>query len=395
MPTAADLPADLYIVLSRVDFHCIWVSPAVLALLPNPPPVPAGGSMPAPGVLCDTAMDQVLALMPAPTAADQRRHLAAAQASLHSFGIVGMHDAGVLARERALYAEPGALSMRVYAMVECDVRNTFCAASKLASADGMLTVEAVKLYADGALGSWGAALLAPYADAPTNGTMLIDAAALAAVVGEWAAAGWVVCVHAIGDAANRAALDAVQAARPGRFRIEHAQIVAPADAARMRALGVTPSIQPTHATSDMYYAAARLGEERVAERAYRMQSFVRAGLRPVLGSDFPVEPPSVLRGIYAAVTRRDPNTGKGVDGGVEGWHSEEALSVREALEGFTRNVAAAAGMEGKAGVVKAGAWADWVVLSHQVLADGDVEWLRDGEVVMETRVAGRKVYQRG
>lgn len=401
MPSATDLPPDLYVILTRVDFHCIWVSPAVLALLPSPfPPSPPGGHIPSPGVFCDAAVDLILPFLPPPTEEDKTRHLASAQTSLHSFGIVGVHDAGVTQPDRELYsrlADTATLTLRIYAMVECRRRNTFCPAEswKVEREDGMLTVAAVKLFADGALGSWGAALIEPYSDAPaSNGTMLITPEELVIVTQNWRDAGWTVCIHAIGDAANRAALDAIEAAGASRagYRIEHAQIVAPEDQVRMGRLRVTPSIQPTHATSDMYYAEARLGEKRLRERAYRMKSLLP--MKPVLGSDFPVEPPSVLRGIYAAVTRRNPATGKGRDGGEEGWYQEETLSLREALGGFTRNVARAAGMGGKTGAVREGLWADWVVLGNRIDKGGSVEWLREEEAVRETWVAGKRVFVR-
>jgi len=237
-------------------------------------------------------------------------------------------------------------------------------------------------------------LLEPYSDDPTtNGTMIISPSALTTVTSQWARAGYTVCIHAIGDLANRAAISAISAASPSSagFRIEHAQIVHPDDHKLLWSLGITPSIQPTHATSDQFYALSRLGEERLRKRAYRMKSFLP--LKPVLGSDFPVEPPSVLAGIYAAVTRRDPKTGTSVGGG-NGWHTEEAITVGDALRGFTSNVAAAAGMP-KAGKIEAGAWADWVVLDRRLEESPQGwEWLRDETAVKETWVAGKRVFAR-
>jgi predicted amidohydrolase YtcJ len=228
--------------------------------------------------------------------------------------------------------------------------------------------------------------------------MLLSPALLSGLTTQWSIAGYQVCIHAIGDAANRAALDAISATPPNQlpfppFRIEHAQIISPEDQIRMKELGVVASIQPTHATSDQFYAEKRLGKKRLAERAYRMK-----GLLPrVLGSDFPVEPPAVLRGVYAAVTRRDPGTGKSVGDG-KGWYPEERLDIGEALRGFTRDVAFAAGMADRAGAVERGRWADWVVLSRRVVLDPaewrQWEWLRDEEVVKETWIAGRRRFLR-
>lgn len=418
MPSASDLPGDLYVLLYRVDVHCIWVSEPVLSLLPTfprPPVAPPGGTIPSPGVFCDNAMDLVLPFLPAPSAAQKREYVLTAQSSLHRYGIVGVHDAGVLATDRELYsrlASRGQLQLRINAMVECAVQNAFCPAeaAMIARPDGLLTVHSVKLFADGALGSWGAALLDPYSDdTTTSGTLLIEPAKLANVTRQWAEAGYQVCIHAIGDAANRAAIDAFAAAatttaangasssksKPS-FRIEHAQIVAPADQARMHTLGIVPSVQPTHATSDAAYALSRLGARRLRDSAYRMRSFLPLGL--VLGSDFPVEPPSVLAGIYAAVTRRDPRPGMDKQPDGKGWYTEEALTVKEALRGFTRGPAYAAGLP-KAGAIMAGTWADWVVLDRRLTdvgADGDggLEWMKSDTAVRETWLHGRRVYVR-
>ena len=153
MPSAADLPKDLYVALYRTDLHCVWVSPPVLALLPSPlPPSPPGGHIPTAGVFCDNAMDMLTPLMPPPTREQKRDFVLAAQDSLHGFGIVGVHDAGVVDDDRQLYSEMAdarELKVRLYVMVECRVRNSFCPdeAAKVARDDGMLTVAAVKLFA--------------------------------------------------------------------------------------------------------------------------------------------------------------------------------------------------------------------------------------------------------
>ena len=268
--------------------------------------------------------------------------------------------------------------------------------------------------ADGALGSWGSAMLEPYSDHPwTSGSLLINASALTDVTKAWAAAGYQVNIHAIGDLANRNAVDAFEAAlrqqcppddsdgdseeahlaacqAAHRFRIEHSQIIHPDDQRRIHALGLIPSIQPTHATSDMKYALSRLGPARLADSAYRMRSLL--GARPVLGSDFPVEPPDPFQGIYAALARRSPHTGLGPDGSAAAWHPEEALSLDEALWGFTGGAAYGAFMEDRAGVIQPGALADWVVLD-QAVEDMDVESFRDVKV-RETWVGGKRVFAR-
>ena len=248
-------------------------------------------------------------------------------------------------------------------------------------------------------------MIEPYSDRPDmSGSLLVNASTLTQVTKAWSAADYQVNIHAIGDLANRYAIDAMEAALrdlcPGedlaacqaqhRFRIEHAQIIHPDDQERIRAIGIIPSIQPTHATSDMKYAEDRLGPERTAQEAYRMRSLL--DLNPVLGSDCPVEPTDPFQGVFAAVARRSPHTGLGVGGCVDGWYADVALRLDAAMRGFTTGVAYGGFMEGKAGVIKEGAFADWVVLDEP-LEGMDVDALRMVRV-RETWVGGRLVYKR-
>ncbi|XDG04367.1 hypothetical protein ABKA04_003982 [Annulohypoxylon sp. FPYF3050] len=418
MPTADDLAADpklknLYIMLDRVDVHCIWVSQPVLDLLPESIPEVPGGQIvtdPGMGVFCDNAMDMVMDLWPKPDSEKKTQFVKSAMAKLNEVGLVGIHDAGVTPGNLNLYKELAGSddwTVRVYAMIECDERNTFCPheVEKFKSPDGFLTVNSVKLFADGALGSWGSALLEPYADRPdTSGTLLVNASELVYDTVAWSKEGFQVNIHAIGDLANRNAVDAIIVAlrllcpdedlslcqSRHRFRIEHSQIIHTDDQARIHAVGIIPSIQPTHATSDMAYAETRLGHERTAKEAYRMRSLL--DVSPVLGSDFPVEPPNPFQGIYAAVTRRNPHTGQGTDDSPRGWHTDEALSLNQAIHGFTYGPAHGAFMDGKAGVIKSGAFADWIVLDKPLEGMGieDLRFLK----VRETWVGGKKVYSR-
>ncbi|GAB1316256.1 hypothetical protein MFIFM68171_06466 [Madurella fahalii] len=421
MPTADMLEEDerlrgKYFMLDRVDVHCTWVSRAVLDLLPEDLPDVPGGEIvrtPGMGVFCDNAIDLVTALWPKPDKERKKRFVKSAMRELHKVGLVGMHDAGTMPKDIAMYEEMSRTedwTLRVYAMIECDERNTFCPekAVKVEREDGMLSVRSVKLFADGALGSWGSALIKPYTDRPdTSGSLLVNASTLTSLARSWATAGFQVNIHAIGDLANRLAIDALEAALKDlcpdetedlsacqsrhRFRIEHAQIIHPDDQERMHKIGIIPSIQPTHATSDMAYAERRLGEERTRTEAYRMRSLL--DISPVLGSDFPVEPPNPFEGMYAAVTRKNPHTGVGPPGYEGGWHVEEALNMAQALEGFTRGAARGAFLEGKAGVIKEGAFADWVVLDYDI-GEVDKEKLRHMKV-RETWVGGKMVYQTG
>jgi predicted amidohydrolase YtcJ len=248
-------------------------------------------------------------------------------------------------------------------------------------------------------------MIEPYSDHPwTSGSLLINATELSKVTKQWATAGYQVNIHAIGDLANRLAIDAMEESLrdlcPGRslsdcqserrFRIEHSQIIHTDDQARIHKIGIIPSIQPTHATSDMKYAELRLGQERTAKEAYRMRSVL--DVRPVLGSDFPVEPPDPFQGIFAAVARRSPHTGKGADGGLNGWYMQEALTLDEALNGFTKGPAYGSFMEDKAGSIRPGALADWVVLDKP-LEKMEIDELRDLKV-RETWVGGQRVYKR-
>ncbi|KAK3381287.1 amidohydrolase [Podospora didyma] len=430
MPTADMLESDerlkgRFFMLDRVDVHCTWVSQAVLDLLPDELPDVPGGEIirtPGMGVFCDNAMDIVMALWPKPSVARKKTFVTSAMRALHEVGLVGMHDAGVFPADIAMYDDLSRTedwTLRVYAMVECKERNTFCPkdAVKISHDDGMLTVRSVKLFADGALGSWGSAMIEPYSDRPdTSGSLLVNASTLTSLTHSWAAAGFQVNIHAIGDLANRYAIDAMESALQSvcsgsgslssqsqsssslaecqtarhRFRIEHSQIIHPDDQARMHALGIIPSIQPTHATSDMAYAELRLGAHRTAAEAYRMRSLL--DLYPVLGSDFPVEPPNPFEGLYAAVTRRNPHTGVGPPGYEDGWHTDEVLNLDRALEGFTKNVARGAFLEGKAGVIQEGAFADWIVLDEPLEKLG-IEELRRVKV-RETWVAGKQVFKR-
>jgi predicted amidohydrolase YtcJ len=254
------------------------------------------------------------------------------------------------------------------------------------------------------LGSWGSALIDSYTDQPgSTGSLLINGSTIKELTHVWSQAGFQVNIHAIGDLANRFVVDAFEAAyaelcpdksasecqQQHRFRIEHAQIIHLSDQARMFTMGIIPSIQPTHATSDMPFAEARLGTHRIASEAYRMRSFLSLG--PVLGSDFPVEPPDPLHGMYAAVTRRSPRTGKGKDGADEGWYMGEAINMTAALTGFTTATAYGAFLEGKTGVIQEGAWADWVVLDLPFdMGANDLLTTK----IKETWVGGRQVYRR-
>lgn len=248
-------------------------------------------------------------------------------------------------------------------------------------------------------------MIEPYSDKPsTSGSLLVNASTLTELAQTWASHDFQVNIHAIGDLANRLCINALTAAlfevcpneslascqSKRRFRIEHSQIIHLNDQIRMHDIGIIPSIQPTHATSDMAYAEDRLGADRTRTEAYRMKSL--RDIHPILGSDFPVEPANPFEGMFAAVARRSPRTGLGAGGSKEGWHMDEALTMEEALRGFTVNPARGAFLEGKAGVIQEGALADWIVLDKPFDAMS-VDELRSVKV-RETWVAGKQVYAR-
>jgi predicted amidohydrolase YtcJ len=258
--------------------------------------------------------------------------------------------------------------------------------------NGRLVVRSVKLYADGALGSRGAALIEPYDDDPGNRGLLVDGEErMRAVTRRAHAAGFQPCTHAIGDRGNQLTLDiyADVLAEDGdparsRFRIEHCQVVAPDDFQRFHDLGVIAAMQPTHATSDMYWAQERIGPERI-RGAYAWRHFLDIGVPLAFGSDFPVESANPLWGIYAAVTRRDH------DGWPEGgWYPKECLSVAEALRAFTAGAAFAGFAEDERGTLATGMDADLVVLDRDIF-EVEPAQLLDAAVQM-TVVGGDVVF---
>lgn len=407
-PTAAELDGAVAarpVWLHRVDWHAGWANSRALQLagITRDTPDPAGGKImrdaagEPTGVLVDAATQLIDAVLPQPTPADQRAALDAALAALAKAGLTSVHDAGIGVAQDALYrdyADHGKLTVRVYAMIG-DTTADFDALSAKGPmpsyARDLYSLQAVKLFADGALGSRGAALLAPYSDEPSSSGLLFQQdAVMLAKMDQAMRAGYQVNVHAIGDAANRQVLDAYallikkydNAAL--RHRIEHAQVVAPADIARFKSLGVLPSMQPTHATSDQNMAEQRVGPERI-KGAYAWRSFLAQGSKIACGSDFPVESPNPFQGIHAAVTRQD---GAGVPAG--GWHPEQAMTLREAFRCFTLDAAYAGHQEQVLGSLEPGKWADFIVTDQDLftMPAADIGQMR----VLQTWLAGRRVY---
>ena len=409
-PTRADLDAafpDRPVWLVRVDGHAAWANTAALRAAGldriRAAADPEGGQTlrdaagEPTGVFVDAAMDFVGSAVPPPSREVAERALTLALEETARYGLTGVHDAGVNRETVALYQayiDRGAFPLRLYAMIggRGATFDHFCAQGPVLGYGDRLTVRSVKFYMDGALGSRGAALLEPYHDDTQNvGLLFQSPEAFTADVRRALECGFQVNTHAIGDRANRVVLDAYEAAMQatgrtaGRHRVEHAQILALSDIPRFAALGVIASVQPTHATSDMYWAEDRVGPARIAG-AYAWRALLRSGARLALGSDFPVEQVNPLLGFYAAITRQDA---EGFPPGS--WQPGEVLTRDEALRGFTLDAAYAAFMEADAGSLTPGKYADFVLLSRDIMTIPASEIL-ETEVVA-TYVAGEAVYE--
>jgi len=389
------------IALSRVDRHALWVNSAALALadIDGDTPDPAGGQIvrdadgQPTGVLIDNAMQLVLGAFPSEAPAVIATHQSRALQDLARLGITGVHDAGVTADELTAYRSllaRAALPIRVYAMLRPD-NDALLAEGPHVDRSGMLAAQSVKISSDGALGSRGAALEEDYADEPGHrGLLLLEERVLAETMRRAARAGFQVNTHAIGDRANRLVLDVLEQMRTEdgdaglRHRVEHAQILAPADLERFAALGVIASVQPTHATSDKNMAGDRLGEERLAG-AYAWQSLLDSGARVAFGSDFPVEDPNPFYGLHAAVTRQDR---EGEPPG--GWLPAEKLDRTAALSLFTEGGAWAMHAEERLGRLLPGYAADFVLVRDDPFAVPAEDLWRNA--VLQTWTDGRLVF---
>ncbi len=389
--------------LTRVDGHAALLNARAMAALGIDASTrdPQGGRLlrdaagQPTGVLIDRAMG--LARLPDPTPADRQRQLAAAARHCVAFGLTTVTDMGIGAADYEAYdalRRGGRLPLRAALFVADDdalLARWFERGPEIDPA-ARITVRGVKMYADGALGSRGAALIEPYGDDPGNLGLLVSTGAhLEAVARQAVAHGFQVAIHAIGDRGGLVALDAMEGALGGprpelRFRLEHAQVLRQQDIERLARLGIIASMQPTHATSDMPWAQGRLGEARLAG-AYAWRKVLAAGGRLALGSDFPVESADPRLGIYAAVTRQDL---AGQPPG--GWLPGERLSREEALRGFTLDAAWSLFLEHEVGSLEVGKRADLVVFAADPMTVPAAEIPR--AAVDLTLVEGQVVYRR-
>ncbi len=407
-PTAADLDAavpDRAVWLERVDGHAGWANTAAMtaAKVTAASKSPEGGRIemaagkPS-GVFIDAAMSLVDKAKPKPLARDVDRALYLAQQKLLEQGITTIADMGTTIEEWQAYRRAGdkkQLAVRIISYGG-DIENMALIAGGEPTPwlyDDRLRMVGVKLYLDGALGSRGAWLKAPYSDAPgQKGLPLLTPAQLRNKMVRASMDKFQVAIHAIGDAANAEALSAIEDLSrdlPGerRWRIEHAQVIDPVDIPRFGQSKVIASMQPVHQTSDRLMAEARLGPERL-KGAYAWRSLSAAGARLAFGSDVPVESANPFAGLAAAISRTDAS---GQPFG--GWRPEEAVNRETALDGFTRTAAFAGFAEDRIGTLMPGMRADFLIVESDPMLAGPDEIRR--MVPLETWIGGYRYYKKG
>jgi len=405
---------DNPVVLGRIDGHALIANAKAMALagVTSKTPDPAGGRIvrdvagnPT-GVFVDNAKDLVERSVPKASRDEIRKALIAAVAELNRWGLTSAHDAGEGPEVTGIYEElarDGKLNVRSYVMLsDPDVSdsaswvksgNPFIARGpQSALYNGFLWTRSIKLYADGAMGSRGAALLAPYSDDPGNVGLLVSTPAHIEGTAEMALRkGFQVNVHAIGDRGNRIVLDAFESAlrkiprADHRFRIEHAQTISPSDIPRFAKLGVLPSMQSSHQTSDMGWIERRLGPERV-KGAYAWRSLLGTGTIIPNGTDAPVERVNPLITFHSAITRQNP-----MNEPAGGWYPDQRMTREEALRSMTIWPAYAAFQEKILGSLVAGKYADFVILDQDIMRIPESGIMKTR--VLGTYVGGRAVYQ--
>lgn len=401
------------VMLVRADGHASVVNTRALELagVTRDTPAPPGGALnkdargELTGMLIDAAQGLVGRHVPPPTEAEQDSAFVIGARKSAEWGWTQVQDAGGswedVGRMRRLFQQ-GLLKLRVYEAIRGpgpDADSLLALGPGPREFGGRLTVRAIKVAIDGALGSRGAALLAPYQDDPsTSGLVTTDTAAYYAMLERALRRGVQVETHAIGDRGNRMTLDFYErafravvrgesrAVQEPRWRIEHAQIVDPADLTRFRTLEVIPSMQPSHAIGDLYFAPARLGPRRLAG-AYAWQSLLQLGLPIAGGSDAPVERGDPRIEFYAAVTRRDIRGNAGPD---SLWHPGQKATREQALKMFTLWAAYAAFEDDVRGTIEPGKWADLTIFDRDLMTVPEAEILTATPVM--TVIAGEIVH---
>lgn len=410
-PTAAILDKvspNNPVILFRIDGHAIWVNSKAMEIAALKSDVSSeinGGKIlrgrfgKPTGIFIDNAVALIQKAVPEYFKAEKREMYRRAFNECLKYGITSVHDMGIDNDDFELYKElhsAQALPIRIYALIGGTgtfLNKMFEEGPFIDGVHYQLAVRSVKLYLDGALGSRGAALIEPYNDEPEHrGLLTLQPDSARIIIEQALEKGFQVCIHAIGDRANKIALDEYEKAfkkiplkaQNARMRIEHAQVLAPEDIPRFAKLNIIPSMQPTHATSDMYWAQARLGPERILS-AYAWRSLLKSGALIAAGSDFPVEHPNPLWGFYAAITRQDkdgvPRNAKDVQKNFQvsadginnpknfegGWYPHQKMTREEALRSFTIWGAHAEFAENQKGSIEEGKLADIVILSRNIL----------------------------
>ncbi|MBI2430287.1 MAG: amidohydrolase [Ignavibacteriales bacterium] len=417
------------VILSRIDGHAIWVNSKAMELAYSRSDMNVdvdGGKIirdrygrPS-GIFVDNAETIITSVVPEYTREEKLTMYMRAFDECLKYGITGVHDMGIDKTDFEIYkelADNQTLPVRIYGLIGGsgtlwdEMRRS---GPYIDALHYQFIVRGIKLYVDGALGSRGAALIEPYSDEPENRGLITTVPDSLRIITEQALeAGFQVAIHAIGDRANRVVLDEYEKAslkypteaRSARLRIEHAQVISPEDIPRFKKLNVIPSMQPTHATSDMYWAQARLGPERILG-AYAWRSFLNDGNIVVSGSDFPVEHANPLLGFYAAVTRQDKDgipkdandvqlkfqlsaDGIGNPNHFEnGWYAEQKLTREEALRSFTIWAAFAEFTANQKGSIEEGKLADLVILSNDIMKCDPKEILT---TAVEITIVGGKI----
>lgn len=401
---SAALP-DRPVLLGRVDGHAVLANAKAMELagVNKSTPDPSGGKIERDangnptGVFIDNAMTPLWRAVPAPTHEQLVRALTSAIKEAHRWGLTTVSDPGAGDDQIAAYEELGSrgqLSLRTYVMLadkSALLQNWFQRGPVAGAHGDRLWIRTVKMFADGALGSRGAALLAPYSDDPGNtGLMRVTGEHIQSVTSDALHYGFQACTHAIGDRGNRTVLDAYEAAlknttvRDHRLRIEHAQILSLQDIPRFAQLGVIPSMQTTHQISDMGWAEARLGPERI-RGAYAWRTLLDTGVIIANGTDAPVESVNTLRTFHSAISRQNE-----ADQPPGGWYAAQRMNRDEALKSMTIWAAHANFQERVIGSLSPGKYADFTVVSD--------DWMRAApESIMKTSIvstysAGKNVY---
>ncbi len=395
------------VAVTRVDGPASLVNAAAMRIAgltatrtdPDGGKIERGANNEPTGVLIDRAMGLVGSQIPAATRDQVRDATLAAIRETHRYGLTSVHDAGVEAATIDVYEElgrAGQYTLRNYVMIRPDdstLARYFRRGPQSGLYDGKIWIRAIKISADGALGSRGAALLDPYSDEPTRTGLVLTPGTRIKDVGVRALrSGFQLNVHAIGDRGNRIVLDAFEAAfkevpaADHRFRVEHAQILHHDDIPRFAQLDVIPSMQSTHQTSDMYWAPNRLGYSR-SLGGYAWRSLLNTGVVIPNGTDFPVEDVDPLKTFHSAVTRQDANNWP-----TGGWFPDQRMTRDEALKSMTIWPAYAAFQEKDLGSLSPGKYADFVLLDRDIMRVAPEDIL--GTRVLATYVGGKAVYEK-